>query len=657
MASHIIIDSMEEDEVEILTSRPVFENRFRSASSVTLGRGSIDEDELEEVFGEEVIDLTGHALEVDTHDVLREGEVSMERYRKPSTGDVFSRGDFIQVRNIQLGTYEIDFVQIRVIAQDGRWGDCKIRGVPFVRTRRLQGQLPKKTNELCMVLHIQRREDGEELPAILVDVPPIFIIGKRTLVITNAAYPEHSCSIGELGAHARGEVTQQRLAELHGELVCRWKFIIYFTMRRQSRETEPEEEVLERIRPDAVPLQQYRVSEETLRNQWRGGRIKGGSWPLDEPRIIDLEEQAFPGDTSSRKRRRRMGQKYTFFDSFSGAGGVSRGAQSSGFKVQFAVDKMSISDFIQDSKDRQMRVDVLHLSPPCQFFSPAHTQESVHDDDNIFALFGCNQLIRKLRPRIITLEQTFGIRFERHRKYLTALIGDYTQFGYSVRWKVVRLCTWGSAQDRKRLIILAAGPGEKLPPFPQPTHSKNGVGGLEPFTTLYRAISSIRVGDDLHNLDSVKRFNPPRAPLDPDKLAGTITTGARDVYHPDGTRELTIRECASIQGFPKSHKFIGTTTSIRRQIGNAFPPNTVEVLYRHIEDWLLEQDGMTRYRPRSHGVGGYNSSSSSSGNSSPQQPSSGAYSSPEMDDVVEIVSPQEQAHRLLYGSSPIIDLT
>ncbi|KAF9771594.1 hypothetical protein IL306_010743 [Fusarium sp. DS 682] len=239
-----------------------------------------------------------------------------------------------------------------------------------------------------------------------------------------------------------------------------------------------------------------------------------------------------------------------------------------------------------------MRVDVLHFSPPCQFFSPAHTHASVHDDDNIFALYGCNELLNKLRPRIITVEQTFGLTHDRHEEYFNGFLGDFTQHGYSIRWRVIKLCTWGAAQDRKRLIIIAAAPGERLPTFPRATHSQEGGDGLLPYNSIGKALRGIRPGDDLHDLDIVQYFDPPRAPYDPERLAGTVTTGGGDFYYPDGSRKLTLREFASLQGFPKSHQFLGTITSIKRQIGNAFPPNTVRVLYKHLEQWLLNEDNM-----------------------------------------------------------------
>ncbi|KAM0513837.1 hypothetical protein ACHAPE_007438 [Trichoderma viride] len=331
-------------EVQFLTSRTAASrDRSRASSSATLGRESDDDDdeeeepgveELVELFDEEVIDLTGHDPEIGANSLLREGELSIERYREPSSGATLTCGDFIEVHDVQLGTYEIDFVKIQIIAH-GRNGDYNIRGVPFVRTRKLQGQVQKKVNEICMMLHVRRQNDGNELPAIPVSVPSTSIVKKRDVIFTNSIYPEHCCT----GSPALSENLRQRRAEQNGSLVCRWKFTIYFTMHKHSRATRPEEEVLERVQLDEVPMPKYRVSNETLCNRWRGGRIKGGSWPQSGTSIIDLESRPLSTDSSSATQSRRIGQKYTLFDSFSGAGGVSRGAQSAGFKVQYAVDK------------------------------------------------------------------------------------------------------------------------------------------------------------------------------------------------------------------------------------------------------------------------------------------------------------------------------
>ena len=602
-----------------LVNSPASTERSRDSSvvsSFTLDNEVNQCFEGEHLFDDDVIDLTEDSSLSWNH-ALHDGELALEAFR--IRGESFLRGDIVELKpeSTYVGTYPVDFLDVKVILRN-RMREPKFRGLPLTRTRNTGGILPKKSNEVCAILQINGGE-GEitkENP-IFFDISPDFVVKKRTLITTNAIYPEHRSprmAVAQALSFDNRE-RQRRRDERRGVIVCRWRLKIYYLVR--GREARAQERVLERIPIGDVLDSRYRISDETLCNRWRGGRVKGGSWNGCPPRhLIDLD--AVPRSSASgQSGMRESGQKYTVFDAFSGAGGASRGAQSAGFKIQYALDKspdvwdtyrlnfpkvslyeMAVDEFIQTAKKESTRVDALHLSPPCQFFSPAHTQNSVHDDENIFALFGCNPLITKTRPRLITFEQTFGITHERHSHFFRSLIGDFTQFGYSVRWKIVPLCTWGSAQDRKRLVVLAAAPGETLPPFPRATHSENGAAdGCKPFTTFGQAISGIRREDDLHNPRSVRHFHPRRAPFDSNKLTGTITTGSGGMYYPDGSRDLTMREYACLQGFPCHHRFVGNKTSVRRQIGNAFPPNTVRVLYDHLQEWLLREDGMRAYQP------------------------------------------------------------
>lgn len=667
-------------EIELITERPRTNpnNRSRSSSTCTLGR--YDEGSFQEIAPDEVVDLTIDDSST-SHQTLRGGEYALASWR--AGHDIIRPEDCIEVRGISLGIYDIHFVVVKIIAR-AHTGNITLRGIPLTRTRGLAGKLPKKPNEVCRILHLDNG-DNDQIPA-LVEVPTKSVIKKRSLIVTNALYPEYCCQDFR---SMRDDSERNQAKELHGTLVCRWSFKIFSV--KQRTKSKPVEEVLERIHVSEVHQVQYRKSDESLSYQWRGGRILGGSWSEKHPSrppTIDLESSE--PQLQARPRLRQQGQKYTLFDSFSGAGGASRGAQMANFKVTHAVDKAeevwptyrtnfpstrlfknSVDEFIKNHK-HHIRADILHLSPPCQYFSPAHTHQGVNDDENIFALFSCNSLINKVRPRIITVEQTFGITHERHQEYLRILINDFTQFGYSVRWKVVRLCTWGSAQDRKRLIMIAAAPGENIPPFPRPTHSEGGVGGLKPYTTIHRALSGIRPGDDLHDLATVKRYQPRKAVYNPNRLAGTLTTGGADFAYPDGSRDFTLREYANLQGFPRYHKFQGTRTSIKRQIGNAFPPNTVKVLYQHLERWLLNQDGMLPCQPRIVDaimvdiqddpiiVDDSDESSVCQRSSS----SEGRHESPTMDDVVEILDPMDidggQRHHQCVNNTcneVMIDLT
>lgn len=44
-------------------------------------------------------------------------------------------------------------------------------------------------------------------------------------------------------------------------------------------------------------------------------------------------------------------------------------------------------------------------------------------------------------------------------------------------------------------------------------------------------------------------------------------------------RKLTNEECAILQGFPKDYQFFGTKTSVKKQIGNALPPQPIKALF------------------------------------------------------------------------------
>ncbi|RSL60351.1 hypothetical protein CEP54_006797 [Fusarium duplospermum] len=615
-ASYINLEQ-DDDEVCFLTERPSGSGgRQRRDSSCTIT------DQSPPIFGtttEEVIDLTVD-LKTSGHHLLNNDEFALEKVRVANY--TIQPGTFLQVHEFDSGDYLVQFILVKIVVRCISSGEVKIRGIPFTRLRSAWGKLPRKAHEVCMMLYYN--QDDPSASEEFVDISPSS------------------------------------------------KLEVYFTGQgSRKRQTE---EVLVRVHESEVLEPQYRISEEVLSNQWRGTRVKGGSWSPtfnSQQGYINLDDD----NGIKQKKIRAKGQRYTVFDSCSGAGGVSRGALMAGFKIQYAIDKapevwetyetnfpdthilkMSLDEFL--SFDNQhMRVDVLHFSPPCQFFSPAHTHASAQDDDNIFALGGCNQLIKKLRPRIVTVEQTFGLTHHRHAEYFYSFLADFTQHGYSVRWRVIKLCTWGAAQDRKRLIVIAAAPGERLPPFPQPTHGPEADTSLLPYNSIGKAIRGIRPGDDLHDLDNVKYYQPRRAPYDPNRLAGTITTRGGDFYYPDGTRNLTLREFASLQGFPINHQFLGTMTSIKRQIGNAFPPNTVRVLYKHIEQWLLKEDGMLPYDDSRDAIIIDDDDTDSMTNLTDVS-EDGLHRSPEMmEEITMAVDSNEGARTDWRAGSVVIDLT
>lgn len=232
----------------------------------------------------------------------------------------------------------------------------------------------------------------------------------------------------------------------------------------------------------------YRSHPWILRQQWRGSTRPFGDADKDifnachlgvidleqdhsSTAVIDLTEPLTDAAAISRLSNRRQ---YTFGDAFCGAGGVSSGARKAGFSVKWGFDKSAyametyrrnfktavcetsdIFDFLTNDPGF-MRVDICHGSPPCQTFSPAKTVECAHDDANFACIFSCADLMKKAKPRVLTMEETSGL-YERHRDVFDRVIQGFLEIGYSVNWRMLHCEDYGVPQCRRRLIVIASG--------------------------------------------------------------------------------------------------------------------------------------------------------------------------------------------------------
>ena len=506
-------------------------------------------------------------------------------------GMVFRQGVTVELKYPEPGG--MAFLRVLSVVQsfspDGR-NEIKLQGWPYLRARSLRGELPCKLNEVVL---LSRMDSGSKAPwehqsVIEISINEVKTI--RELRMTNAPFPEHRFDPEVY------ENLGKCWMECNGPLVCRYRREAWYT----ARSDRPREWALVRLTEEEADSR-YRWEDRTLLNRWRGGKVPGGSHPSGL--VFDLEK-----DVANDQPHLQPGQRYTAGDIFAGAGGASRGIERAGLHLLYSLDhwepaasslrlnfpktdvyECDVTDFIKDPTIRYT-TDILHLSPPCQFWSPAHTVAGKNDEANIDVLFSCEHLIKKLRPRLFTVEQTFGIVHSRFSEYFATLIHGFTCSGYSVRWKVVVLANYGVPQSRKRLIMIGSAPGEKLPPFPPPTHSKDGSNNLPRWVTPKDALEKVKhitAEDNKHH--SRKRFESPKPRWDPSQMAKTITCGGGQNYHWNGKRDFTKLEYAVLQGFPTWHKF--KDVAVKKQIGNAFAPNVVRVFYRHLVRWLLEQDG------------------------------------------------------------------
>ncbi|KAF3185840.1 hypothetical protein TWF788_003890 [Orbilia oligospora] len=315
--------------------------------------------------------------------------------------------------------------------------------------------------------------------------------------------------------------------------------------------------------------------------------------------------------------------QYTFGDFFCGAGGASCGAKIAGLKIAYGVDKwedalmtyernygkskaikadvceFAANPFSVSLPASRLYADVIHLSCPCQFYSPVHTVPGKNDEMNEVASLVVDRLLKVVRPRVVTSEQTFGINSARKFKdHFAIVINQYVRNNYSVRWAVKDATEYGAASARKRLIVIASCPGEPVPNFPPPTsfnpfHKRGGLNsqGLPATPTIGQVLSTIPANAENHNFRPYSHPKPSPFRLD-QPFNKTITCdGGEGKVHPNGKRPFTPREFATFQTFPINYKFSRTSdTSIIKQIGNAWPPKFAAAIYRAIAKHLERLD-------------------------------------------------------------------
>ncbi|KAF1929411.1 S-adenosyl-L-methionine-dependent methyltransferase [Didymella exigua CBS 183.55] len=552
-------------------------------------------------------------------------DVELETYRlRP--GLVIEPGDTVELidhsEQDAAGNHSGDFLQVKQIIKDLSTDEVRLRGLPLRRTKYVGQVFDWRLNELAMVLQVSADDDRNPLVAGLKDVVVDEVFGKRECVFTHKCYPLQSWQIQPgWNRYSTSKAQAIRNVFYNGPLCCRVVYIRF--MNRNGKDAS------------GVVRHLYGVevgNTDAAPSPTRPGLSQEHSLIIeddeDEDAVIVSEVLQ-----SERKRRARAdsveviesppkrrsplpikGVRYTFGDVFCGVGGASQGAVQAGLHVCWGLDNDEDAitayhlnhggalPFCENAHKfsprgfcaKDLHVDILHLSPPCCYWSPAHTHEGPNDQANYEAIYTVGPILRAIKPRVATLEQTFGLMtHEQHQKNFKMLLNDIGQAGYDLRYKIQDMSKLGLVQRRKRLLIIAARRGTPLPPFPEETHGEPGS-GLKPFTFIKDALRVMerlgpRASDDPYH--QPKPMASAKTPYDPRSfLKGCITTGGGDNYHFSGKRRYTPREMALFQSFPYEYQFSGRPSQAMKQVGNAFPPGIAEAMYRTIRMTLEAYD-------------------------------------------------------------------
>ena len=392
-----------------------------------------------------------------------------------------------------------DFFRIKYLTRDKLTQQVRMHGWLLKRPRSMNNQLKRDTGELALVILAEendRRPDLERgLEDFSVDVID-FLAQPRTreIVFTNQTFPAFR-------SWTRDYVDSDD-HWARGRLVCRVKKICYYSTK-EGRTAKPVQEAWMWLReeesdegcgiPDVCKTHAWRSdrdppnsrrsrSESVVKSERQTKRSKTRR---DEV-LVEVEESEYhirTKRTTTRPSDAAVDEPLVLRagDICCGAGGVSGGMEEAGFQIALGVDswrpaaetfrlnwpaplsttyEMDVSDFLCSSLARECTYcHVYHFSLPCQYFSPAHTQNEMteRDEKNIETNMIVEEALKRLRPMYATFENTSGLaEIGKHKKYYNLLIKALTDLGWNAVFKVEKLSSFNNPQKRRRLLIIAS---------------------------------------------------------------------------------------------------------------------------------------------------------------------------------------------------------
>ena len=376
-------------------------------------------------------------------------------------------------------TVEIEdgnFLRVKEVLHEVFYDRYWLLGWKFVRNIKTFGLPGQDQNEVYWVVHLVRNDPQPAVEQALVKVESSQVLRKRTMSMVNETFPSHQMRT-KVGLGAPDD----------GALYCRWKHVIVTRTRKCERPLDafriPAAEIAEAsfqrlCAEDFNDGHNNRSVDETLLRNRLGGKEVDAHIENKEPDSLSSAIEALSLDDDS--RRKRAPAAYTFADVCCGAGGASRGAETAGLQLRWALDhdadacetyrlnfpqvrlyEKPLQELV-NMRHEDLKVDIMHISPPCQAFSQANTSPNpTKDAENIAASMEIGTCLDVARPRIATLEQTSGLMSlgyaaGRHGQHFGNLIAQFTSRNYSVGWKNAHLAEWGLAQPRKRLLMIAS---------------------------------------------------------------------------------------------------------------------------------------------------------------------------------------------------------
>ena len=316
---------------------------------------------------------------------------------------------------------------------------------------------------------------------------------------------------------------------------------------------------------------------------------------------------------------------------FSGCGGLDLGFHLEGYETIWANDfsEWAVASFQKHFGDVITLGDITQINPyennlipdcdlilggfPCQDFSVIWKQPGLNGKrGGLYRHF--LEFVDAKKPKAFVAENVKGLLTANKNKAIDTIIKDFESIapGYIVKPHLYNFAEYGVPQFRERVLIV----GIRIDTgfnfiHPLPTH---GPRKKNPYVTAEKALNevlSVKFNNEQINcLDKTRRMlemipeggnftNIPKdhelyvkgmishvyRRLNRNEPAKTIIAaggGGTWGYHYSDPRPLTNRERARLQSFPDDFEFIGNIAEVRRQIGNAVPPEGVRSVARKL---------------------------------------------------------------------------
>ena len=374
---------------------------------------------------------------------------------------VFAIGSMALRKGKTVELQDGDFLRIDIIIQ-ANTNEVFLQGRRFRRTRRLGGIVSGRPNEVCWIEEIYL--DGSFVEEnISVD----HVVRIRQLRLTNKTYQSLNVS------HTMKWPPTSMLYKVEGILFCRTKYEVTYESHTQKAKENSFSFVDKCVRGLYSP----EVDEKHWEDPAALRAVKQDK-PFDRLRRSVSTATLVGGEQEDSSSQHPNTKQYTFGDCFCGGGGMSCGAKMAGLQVKWGLDvnpeairtyqlnfngalceNASIEQFLNANifPPEDYRVDVLHVSPPCQSFSPAQSRKPVDFEDKQAVILAVNDLVKMVKPRFITMEETFGLLHEGNRRFFNSVVNSLVDQDYSVRWKVMNFGEYGVPQNRRRVVLIACG--------------------------------------------------------------------------------------------------------------------------------------------------------------------------------------------------------